>query len=277
MGLYESETRFYQEIAPLSEITVPAFYWGDVEPETGRATMVIEDLTGSAEVGDPIAKATPEQADHAFAELVKLQAPLWNDPRLRERTWLADPRRVQMMFDAVAPSIGPFTAAYRDLLEPEHVALVEQLGPKAATWPAKALRAPLVVMHSDFRPDNMMFAKVPGAPPVTIVDWQACGLGAALVDHAIFLAGCMSTEDRRATEHDLLQPVPRGPCRERRPGLHVRGLPGGLPAQFPVPIPARGRDVARHFAHRAGARAVRTGTPGAAQLVLDLGAVDFLD
>ena len=60
MGLYENEVRFYREIAPQAGITVPRLHWGDVEPPTGRITLVIDDLTTCAEVGDMIAMATPE-------------------------------------------------------------------------------------------------------------------------------------------------------------------------------------------------------------------------
>jgi hypothetical protein len=210
MGLYENEVRFYREVAPQAGITVPRLHWGDVEPASGRITLVIDDLTTCAEVGDMIATATPEQAELAFAELVKLQAPLWNDPQLRSLPWLADPSRAQMLFDAVAPAIEPFKAAYGERLEPEHVALIERLGPKASTWPARALVDPLVVIHGDFRLDNMLFGTAPDAPPISILDWQACRLGPPLLDHSIFLGSCMSVEDRRTHERDLLRGYHQG-------------------------------------------------------------------
>jgi aminoglycoside phosphotransferase (APT) family kinase protein len=201
MGLYESETRFYKEVAPLAKIKVPKLHWGDVDTATGRITLVIDDLTGTCEVGDMIAKSTPEQAEIAFAALVDLQAPLWNDPRLKAMPWLADPARAQVMFDAVAPAIEPFKEAYGHRLEPAHIALVERLGPKAATWPPKALVDPLVCIHGDFRLDNMMFSD----GGMTMLDWQACRLGPPLLDHSIFLGSCMSTEGRRAHEEALLR------------------------------------------------------------------------
>jgi hypothetical protein len=205
MGLYESEVRFYQEIAPRIDAAVPRMHWADVEPESGRITLVIDDLTTCAEVGDMIARSTPEQAELAFAELVKLQAPVWNDPGLRTLSWLADSARFQIMFDAVAPAIEPFKEAYGHRLEPEHVALVERLGPLASTWPAKALVDPLVVIHGDYRLDNMLFGVVAEAAPVSVLDWQACKLGPPLLDHSVFLGSCMSTEQRRAHEQDLLR------------------------------------------------------------------------
>jgi hypothetical protein len=205
MGLYESEIRFYKEIAPRAGIAVPRLHWADLEPNTGRMTLVIDDLTDRAEVGDMIARATPEQAELAFGELAKLHASLWNNASLRELRWLADPARAQMLFDSVPAAVEPFKRAYADRLEPRHIALIERLGPNAPQWPTAALIAPLVVVHGDFRLDNMMFGTTPQAPPIAILDWQATRLGPPLLDHSIFLGSCMSTEDRRAHEWDLLR------------------------------------------------------------------------
>lgn len=205
LGMYESEVYFYKSIAPLAGIAVPRLHWADVEPDTGRFTILLEDLSCSCEVGDMIAKATPEQAQLAFAELVNLQSRLWNDPRLRSLPWLADTSSAQLLFDPVASAVEPFKAAYGDRLEPEHLALVERLGPKASAWPAKALVDPLVVIHGDFRLDNMMFGVAADTRPITILDWQGCRLGPPLLDLSVFLGSCMSTEDRRAHERDLLR------------------------------------------------------------------------
>jgi hypothetical protein len=278
MGLYESEGRFYKEIAPRASIAVPRLYWGDFEPETGRTTLVIEDLTPSAEVGDDTTdECSPERADLAFAQLSELHASLWNDPCLRSLSWLGDPARAQLLFGAVAPSIEPYKEAYRDRLEPEHLALVDRLGPKAAGWPAKALVDPLVVVHGDFRLDNMMFAAAHGAPPVTIIDWQTCRLGPPLLDHTIFLINSMTTEDRRAHERDLLRRYHEGLCARgvrgfsfedclesyRRSSLYPFMM--AIALSVAVAHTDRGREVA--------AQTMR----GAADLVQDLGAAEFLD
>jgi hypothetical protein len=277
MGLYESETRFYKEIAPLAGIAVPRLHWGEVEADTGRITLVIDDLTATAEVGDMIATSTPEQAELAFAELVKLHAPLWNDPRLRSLSWLADPARAQVLFDAVAPAIEPFKEAYGHRLEPEHVALVERLGPKAGTWPAKALVDPLAVIHGDYRLDNMLFGSAPGAAPVTIVDWQACRLGPPLLDHSIFLGSCMTTADRRAHERDLL--------RGYHEGLLAAGVSGfswedclesyRISSLYPFLLTV---SMSLFLAHTDRDREVWTQLlRGCAELVEDTGAASFLD
>src|SRR5262249_21520314 len=116
----------------------------------------------------------------------------------------ADPAPAQLLFDAVASAVEPFKQAYGDRLEPEHIKLVERLGPKAPRWPAKALVDPLVVVHADYRLDNMLFGIGQGTPPLIVLDWQACRLGPPLLDQAIFLGTSMSIEDRRANERVLL-------------------------------------------------------------------------
>jgi aminoglycoside phosphotransferase (APT) family kinase protein len=277
MGLYESEVRFYKEIAPLAAIAVPRLHWADVEPDKGRATLVIDDLTGCTDAGDMITGSTPEQAELAFAELVKLQAPLWNDPGLRELPWLADTSRAQVLFDAVAPAVGPFKEAYGDRLEPEHIALVERLAPKASSWPAKALVDPLVPIHGDFRLDNMMFGTGADMPAITILDWQASRLGPPLLDHTIFLGSCMSIAQRRAHERDLLRGYHEGllasgvrdftfdDCLEsyRRSSLY----PFLLTVSMAMFLGKTDRD------REIWTRLLR----GAAQIVQDTGAADFLD
>jgi hypothetical protein len=61
LGVYESEVRFYQEIAPTIDIRVPRLYWADIESSTGRFTLLLEDLSGSGAPGDMIAAAHPNK------------------------------------------------------------------------------------------------------------------------------------------------------------------------------------------------------------------------
>jgi aminoglycoside phosphotransferase (APT) family kinase protein len=56
----------------------------------------------------------------------------------------------------------------------------------------------------------MLFGTAPGTPPISVLDWQTCRLGPPLLDHSIFLGSCMSPEDRRAHERDLLRGYHQG-------------------------------------------------------------------
>jgi hypothetical protein len=62
MGLYEAEVRFYEEIAPRLGLAIPRMHWGEVNAPTGRFTLVLDDLSGGADVGDMVAGCEPEQA-----------------------------------------------------------------------------------------------------------------------------------------------------------------------------------------------------------------------
>jgi aminoglycoside phosphotransferase (APT) family kinase protein len=146
-----------------------------------------------------------EHAELAVLELVKLQAPSWDGPVVLEKPWIADPIRTQMLFGSVPAAVEPFLARFAPRLEPEHVQLVRDLGPKAAAYPERAWRRPFVVAHGDYRLDNMMFGVGSAAPPISIIDWQAVRLAPPLIDAAIFLGACVNPTDRREHEHDLLR------------------------------------------------------------------------
>ena len=80
MGLYEAEVRFYEEIAPRLGPAIPTMHWGGVEGASGRFTLVLDDLSGAAEVGDMVAGCDHEQAALAIDALADFQVPVWADP-----------------------------------------------------------------------------------------------------------------------------------------------------------------------------------------------------
>ncbi|HEX6388585.1 MAG TPA: phosphotransferase [Solirubrobacteraceae bacterium] len=203
MGLYEGEVRFYSEIAPRLGPAVPAMHWAAFE-DGGRFTLVLDDLSDGSVVGDMVAGCGADEATLAIGALARFQAPVWDDPGLPSRPWLGH-AKTDLLFGAVAPSVPVFVERFADRLAPEHIALVERLAPKAAGYRECVWRPPYVIAHSDYRLDNMLFGNGDGAPPISVVDWQGARLGPPLLDAAVFLASCVSTEQRRALEHDLLR------------------------------------------------------------------------
>lgn len=61
---------------------------------------------------------------------------------------------------------------------------------------------PFAVVHGDYRLDNLMFA--PDDADVVAVDWQTLAVAPPARDLAYFLGTSLSTDDRRAREHDLV-------------------------------------------------------------------------
>jgi hypothetical protein len=204
LGIYEAEVRFYQQVAPTVAIRVPRLFWADVESTTGRFTLLIEDLSGTGAPGDMIAGGTPDQAARALEALVGLHAPRWSDPALHEWEWLAHPARNQVFFGAVEPALPLFLERFGDHLDPDDLALVEHVVPHANAWAARITAGPTVVLHGDYRMDNLFFPHDP-AEPVAVFDWQATRLGPPLVDVSVYLGGCLTLEDRRRHERELLR------------------------------------------------------------------------
>jgi hypothetical protein len=276
MGLYETEVHFYEEVAPRLGPAIPSMHWGKVDAEAGRFTLVLDDLTQGSEVGDMVAGCSLEQAALAIEALPGLQAPVWADRNLPARPWL-DPARTDMIFAAVAPCVEPFLERFAERLEPEHVELVHRMAPRAAGYRTLAWDPPYVVAHSDYRLDNMLFGSTSQAPPISVIDWQGARLAPPLLDATILLGACMSTDQRRAHERDLL--------RAYHEGLHAKGIAGFSfddclesyrrcsPWAFLGAIPVSVTIVQTERGDAMWARMVR----GCADLVLDAGAADLLD
>jgi phosphotransferase family enzyme len=204
LGMYLSEIRFYEDVAHRVGITVPRRHWSGLDPQSGRFTLVIEDLSGRAEPGDMLVGATDEQIRAVLAEVVKLQAPLWNDPWLLDQEWMTDLTASRMLFGAVPHLIEPFIERFGDRLCAEDLDLIRAVGPHSPEAVDLIWSPPFVVGHGDFRLDNMIFGHPGEAPPVCLLDWQTCGIATPGLDVAVFLATCVDIERRRSQEKDLL-------------------------------------------------------------------------
>lgn len=203
-GMYELETRFYQDIAPLlPDMSIPRSYAAGLEEQSGLFTLVLEDLGGRTKPGDVLTACSTDDCSVVLGELVNFQAPLWNSATIRELDWIADPRRTEGVFDSLAAGLQPFLDRFGETLDPAHVALFETVLPQAGDW-ARSWTAPTVVQHGDFRADNILFATTPDTAPVTVIDFQTVRLGPPGVDAAYFLASALSTEGRRQEERDLV-------------------------------------------------------------------------
>lgn len=203
MGLYEGEVRFYTEVAPRLGPVLPTVHWAESDAD-GRFILVLDDLSGRAEVGDMVAGCDAERAALAIGALPAMQAPVWNDPELPSRPWL-DATRTDMLFAAVEPALPLFLQRFGDRLSPDHLSLARELAPRAAGYRERVWRPPYVIAHCDYRLDNMLFGRAADDPPICVVDWQGARLGPPLLDAAVFLASCLDSAERRAVEHDLLR------------------------------------------------------------------------
>ena len=75
-NLYERETRFSDELDPLTEARCPAFYYTGLADE--NFLILMEDMT-DYEVGSQAVGATLVQTELAIDELAKLHSAFWED------------------------------------------------------------------------------------------------------------------------------------------------------------------------------------------------------
>jgi hypothetical protein len=204
LGLYEAEVEFYRQIAPTVSVRVPLVYHADIEPETGRFTLLLEDLSATAAPGDMIAGGNVEQAAQALDALTALQAPRWSDPSLATLKWLASSERTKTLFAGVEPMLPGFLERFADRLDSRDVALVEQVSRRANSWAMRTAQGRKAVLHGDYRMENVFFPIEPDQA-VTVIDWQTAQLGPPLVDVSYYLGSCLSLENRRCHERNLLQ------------------------------------------------------------------------
>jgi hypothetical protein len=205
-GAYETEVRFYEELAGRVSIRTPRCYYAEVGPAPGEFLLLLVDLA-PAEQGDQLAGCTPAQAELAVVEAAGLHAPTWGRRELRDKhAWLvrAFVGTGAAGMGGVMASLYPmFCERYDGRIEPDVAALGERLIPKLEDYYANT--GPESVIHGDYRLDNLLFGTAEGGPPIAVVDWQTHLWGDPLSDVSYFIGAGLLADDRRAHERALVE------------------------------------------------------------------------
>jgi len=197
---YEIEARFYAEVAPNLDASIPGCYFGAYAADTGDYVVLLEDLA-PAEPGDQLTGIGAADAQAAVSELAILHATCWGSPALAALGWLNrhDPARTASTAAMVTALYGGFRQRYADRLAPETLGVMETFVPRLAAYLADRGPASTLV-HGDFRADNLLFGR--GRP--AIVDWQSCQLGLGTADLSYFLGSSLPVSQRREHEGSLV-------------------------------------------------------------------------
>ncbi len=257
---YETEVRFYQQLAPELGIRTPRAHYADIDVATGSFVLLLEDMA-PARQGDQLAGCTLAEATAAIDQLVGLHAPRWGDPALAELDWLArDPEASRAFMLGLLPNLwAGFTERYADRLGPE----VHEVGGAVIGGLERYMDdpSPRTVTHGDYRLDNLLFGGPPDVPTVAVVDWQTTALGNGLSDVAYFVGAGLLVDERRPNEEALVRryherltgagvELPWDDCwRAYRRGT-VSGVIMALAASMLVERTARGDDMFMVMAER---------------------------
>lgn len=197
LGAYSREVAFYRELAERAAGLVPHHHLAEYDEQDGWFTLVLEDLH-PAQVGDQIAGCSEQTARQALTALAQVQAPVLGDDVLGAAGWLNQPNPLtQSLYAQLLPALSD---RYADRIDPRHRDVLERFADGVDAWLADR-RAPLGLVHGDFRLDNLLFS----ADRCTIVDWQTVGWGPVMRDASYFLGGSLSVEDRRRHEERLVR------------------------------------------------------------------------
>lgn len=199
MGAYAREISFYQELAGRIEEGLPRCSYAAIDGD-GWFTLVLEDIVG-AQPGDQIAGCGVDDARLAVRALARVHAPVLGDPHLGAAPWLNQPSPLnQALLEMLLPG---FLERYADRITPEHAEVCKRFVAAVDAW-AEDRRAPLGLVHGDYRLDNLLFDE----SSCLVVDWQTVSWGPAMLDVSYFIGGGLPVEDRRAIDLDSLSLLP---------------------------------------------------------------------
>ncbi|GGC02933.1 aminoglycoside phosphotransferase [Novosphingobium endophyticum] len=207
---YQTEARFFAELAPRLPIGLPHVFYAAANDDQG--VVVMEDLrTAGADICRMQKPMGRQQAAAFLDDLAALHARWWNSPALAddgELGWLMrhDPLPDEAWGDFGRGQLQPETWAHYMGL-PRALAVPEACRDRETMQRAlQALRRygqgePVCVIHGDAHLGNMYIAR-DGRPG--FLDWQTTRRGHWAHDVAYFYISALDRLDRRTWERDLI-------------------------------------------------------------------------
>jgi hypothetical protein len=201
---YFREVKFYQLLQPQARISTPRCYFTDLDEETHDFVLIMGDLA-PAEQGDQLAGTSLEATRLVLKEAAKLHSAFWEDEKLDRYHWVSGTT------NAPNPISPELVAGLWDGFKARYGARVTGQARQIGDAMSRNLEANETIrtgqrclIHSDFRPDNMLFDLSNTEKPVTVVDWQSFGYGPGGADVGYFIAGAIDPATRREHESALL-------------------------------------------------------------------------
>ena len=203
LSMYRREVAFFSELSARAPMRVPAGYHGAVSDDGSEVAVVMEDLGGNRPC-DQIAGMSEADASAAVDALARWHAQWWNDV-----DGLADRGCALALGNDLYPVVLPglfeegwtkLTASTACPPPAELADIGPRFGERIASLLQELDRAPVTLLHGDYRADNLMFS--PEGDPIAI-DFQLIHTGSAAYDLAYFITQSLDAATARSVERSL--------------------------------------------------------------------------
>lgn len=203
-SLYQREIGFYRDIGNAVGIPIADCYFMHYIADTNQFVLLLEDLA-PGEPSDQVEGTDRETSREVIEQFAKLHAKWWNSEALEALPW-AKWQVTEMSMDK---AMDMYNQSKQEVDEtgkfdryPELKRLMQYLPPLFKFDPAPPY--PFSFTHGDLRSDNIIKPSAAGGR-FAVIDWQVSGLGDPINDIVYWMVLSLTTEERRATEDELLK------------------------------------------------------------------------
>lgn len=215
LRMYIREVAFFERLAGEVPVRVPTMYHAEVDEETSRFVVVMEDLSKLRSV-DQLQGMDVDDAEQAVDALAAWHARWW-----RNADHLTESGVAVSLGDPVYPAVLPlvFGEGWQKMeAEMEVDESIVDIAPRFSDAIARLLddlsQQPTTLLHGDYRADNILFT-ADGEP--VLLDFQLIGTGSAAYDLAYFVT--------QSLERDVAETHERRLFERWRDGLRAGGVP----------------------------------------------------
>ena len=199
-GLFEREIKFYHELAPKLDIRLPTLFASDYDPSSAHFIMLLEYLEPIQD-SDSITGIGVEYTRQLLTELSKLHT---QGRGLVETPWvqtMISQNRIDNLTIMIEKGWPVLQEICGELVDPlKEINILD----KFLETMNYLYTLDQTIVHGDLKPDNLIISN----QGVTIIDWQGFGIGPPAWDVAYCMCQCLTTEERRLHESELLNDYP---------------------------------------------------------------------
>lgn len=203
LRMYIREVAFFDQLAAQVPVRVPALHHGEVDEETSKFVVVMEDMSALRMV-DQLEGMAIADAERAVDALAAWHAAWW-----RHAGHLATEGIAISLGDPIYPAVLPlvFGEGWQKMTSELEVApSIARIGPRFSDAIPGLLHdlseQPSTMLHGDYRADNILFDS-DGSP--VLLDFQLIGTGSGSYDLAYFITQSLATEVAAVHERRLFE------------------------------------------------------------------------